>query len=165
VRTIILFLLAFLLASPFTSAQAAPPKDMKKLFEAVQRVGVENALRGDISSRLGFGEDHLIIHDLVITKDGLQHALNAFVYANKSYILFHTRRYAPEIYIFVEEMKGEFVAGFHGRQFQSIAETVDMTQKDVDMVVGPEEAFWFQWLADGAKGPPPPEENPRPYAQ
>ncbi len=149
-RAILLFIAAISLAPMGANAQS--PKDIKSLFDTVQKLGTDTALRGDIAGRLGFGEDDLAIKDLVVTANGKQHALNAFVVADKSYVLFHTRAYLPEIYIFVEGIDGALVAGIHGRQYEPIDNTSNMSQHDA-AVVDAEEAFWFQWLADGAKVP------------
>jgi len=154
-RSILLFIAAILLTPAAASAQPAPAKDLKALFDAVQRLGNETELRGDIADRLGFGEDSLLIKDLVIHANGIQHAVNAFVAANRSYILFDSHLYAPEIYIFVKDIDGTLVSGIHGRQYQPITNTTNMTPSDAAPVVSAEEAFWFQWLADGAKPPPP----------
>ena len=151
---ILLFVTAILLIPTFASAQSPPAKDLAALFDAVQRVGIETELRGDIADRLGFGEDPLAIKDLSITKNGMQHALNAFVVAHTSYILFHTRRYAPDIYLFVKKVDGTLVSGIHGRQYQPVTNAADVTQSEATSLLGAEEDFWFQWLADGAKAPP-----------
>ncbi len=150
---ILFFVAAILFAPTCASAQSPPPKDFRALFDVVQKSGNETELRGDIADRLGFGDHPLAIKDLVVTDHGIQHALNAFVVANASYVLFHTRRYAPEIYIFVKKTDGTLATGIHGRQYQPITETTNLTQVEADTVVGAEEAFWFQWLADGAKVP------------
>ena len=154
-RSILLFIAAILLAPTFARAQSPQPRELKLLFDAVQKLGTESELRADISDQLGFGEHPLSIKDLVIRANGLQHAANAFVVANKSYILFDSHLYAPEIYIFVKDTDGALVAGIHGRQYEPITNTVNMTPDDAVPVVGAEEAFWFQWLANGAKVPAP----------
>jgi len=150
-RNILLFVAAILLAPTAATAQSSPPKDWKALFDAVQKLGNDTELRGDIADRLGFGEDSLLIKDLVIKANGVQHAVNAFVVSNKAYLLFDSHLYAPEIYIFVKSVDGALVAGFHGQQYQPVTNTTDMTPNDASPVVGAEEAFWFQWLANGAK--------------
>lgn len=154
-RTILLFIAAFLLAPTLARAQASPAKDFKALFETVQALGTQTELRGDISDRLGFGDEALPIMDLVVTKDGVQHALNAFVVSNKPYILFNSHLYIPEVYMFVKSTGGDLVAGVHGRQYRPITSTIDMTPAETVQVTSAEEAFWFQWLADGAKLPAP----------
>jgi hypothetical protein len=144
-----------LFAPMVASAQSSPARDFKTLFETAQRLGNETELRGDISDRLGFGEDLLPIKDLVVTTNGVQHAINAFVVGKRSYILFDSHLYAPEIYIFVKSVDGTLVAGIHGRQYQPVTNTTDMTQGDAAPVIGEEEAFWFRWLAESAKAPAP----------
>ena len=152
-RRIFLFVIALLLAPTVASAQSLSAKDLKTLFDKAQALGIDNELRGDIADRLGFGEDGLAIKDLVVTTNGVQHALNAFTVSHQSYVLFHTRRYVPEIYIFVKDTDGKLVAGIHGPQGHPITDTVNMTHSNDDSVVTAEEAFWSQWLADGAKVP------------
>lgn len=142
--------MATLLASAPAVAQT---KDLKALFDAVQKVGTESELRGDIADRLGFGEHPLAIKDLVIAADGVQHAVNAFTADGKPYLLFDSHLYAPEVYIFVRDTDGALAAGIHGRQYQPITSTVDMIPSDSLLVVEAEEAFWRKWLADGAKAP------------
>ena len=75
-RHILLFITALLLAPAAASAQAPADKDLKALFEMAQSRGIETELRGDISDRLGFGDHPLPIKDLVVTKDGVQHAVD-----------------------------------------------------------------------------------------
>lgn len=144
---------AGLLALGTASAQTTPAKDMRPLFDAVQRLGTDTELRGDIADRLGFGEHPLAIKDLVVQASGMQHAVNAFSANGKSYILFDSHLRVPEVYIFVLDIDGALVAGIHGQQYQPITSTIDMTEDDAIPVVGAEEAFWLQWLADGAKAP------------
>ena len=149
-----LLLIAALLFVPANASAQAPAADLKTLFDVAQALGTESELRGDIAERLGLGHRPLPIMDLVVTEDGVQHALNAFVIAGTPYILFNSHLHMPEVYIFVRGMDGALIAGLHGRQYQPITNTVEMTPSDADMVVGPEEAFWFKWLANGAKMPP-----------
>ena len=150
-RSILLFIAAILLIPTVAGAQSPPAKDLKSLFDAVQRLGVDDELRGDISDRLGLGEDPILVKDLVVKTNGVQRSLNAFVVDDKAYILFDTHLYAPEIYIFVKNIDGALVASIHGQQFKPINTTTDMKQSDAAPLVGAEEAFWFQWLANGAK--------------
>lgn len=152
-RRLLIAVAAGLLICAPTQARTPRAGDFKALFDAVQSLGAETELRADIADRLGFGEQPLPIVDLVITKDGVQHALNAFVVSGKPYILFNSHLYVPQIYLFVKDIDGALVAGIHGRQYQPITATRDMTPTDIAQVVGAEEAFWFQWLADGAKPP------------
>lgn len=148
-----LFIAALLLAPASVCAQSERPVDVKALFEKARSLGIESELRGDIADRLGFGDHPLAITDLVITKDGVQHAVNAFIVGDKGYILFNSHLRVPEVYLFVKAVDGTLVAGIHGRQFQSITSTVAMTPDDAP-VIAEEEAFWSRWLADGAKPPP-----------
>lgn len=152
-RTFFLFIFAALLAPTLANAQALSTKDLKTLFDKAQAVGIDNELRGDIVDRLGFGDQGLLIKDLVVTVNGVQHALNAFSISHTSYLLFHTRRYVPEIYIFVKDLDGNVVAGIHGPQGHPVTDTVNMTHSKDDAVVAAEEAFWSKWLAEGAKLP------------
>ena len=154
-RSLLLFIAAALLAPACAAAQSPAPKDLRALFDTAQRLGTDNELRGDIADRLGFGDDSLLIKDLVVTTKGVQHAVNAFIVANRSYLLFDSHIYAPEVFIFVKDVDGTLVSGIHGQQYQPITSTVKMTPSDAARVVGAEEAFWFQWLADGAKMPTP----------
>jgi len=154
-RFVFIFAAAILLAPVCANAQSSSGQDLKPLFDAVQKQGAESELRGDIADRLGFGEHPLQIKDLVIQADGVQHAVNAFSASGKSYLLFDSHLYAPEIYVFVRDMDGIFVAGFHGQRYAPITTTFDMTKGNATPVVGEEEAFWRQWLADGAKAPAP----------
>lgn len=146
---IVLFLTAVLLAASPTRAAA----DLTALFDAVQKVGTESELRGDIADRLGFGDHPLAIKDLVINTNGVQHAVNAFTADGKSYLLFDSHLYAPEVYIFVRGMDGALASGIHGQRYQPINSTVDMIPSDGPLVVEPEETFWRAWLAAGAKPP------------
>ena len=154
-RRIVPIIAAMLLVPTLATAQPAPAKDLKALFDAAQRLGNDSELRGDISDRLGFGEDPLPIKDLVVNANGVQHAVNAFVVGNKPYVLFDSHLYVPEVYIFVKDMNGTLVTGIHGRQGQPVTNTVNMAEGNATPVVGEEEAFWFRWLADGAKAPAP----------
>ena len=149
VRTV-LFVAAILIAA--SSARAAT-SDLTALFDAVQKVGTESELRGDIADRLGFGDHPLAIKDLVIVAKGVQHAVNAFTADGKSYLLFDSHLYAPEVYIFVRGMDGALASGIHGQRFQPINSTVDMIPSDGPLVVEPEETFWRAWLAAGARPP------------
>lgn len=150
-RSVILVVAAiFLTAMP---ARAEPGKDLTALFDAVQKAGVESELRADIAARLGFGEHPLAIKDLVINAKGVQHAVNAFTAGGKSYLLFDSHLYAPEVYVFVRAMDGALAAGIHGQQYQPVTSTVDMIPSDGLLVVEAEETFWLKWLADGAKAP------------
>lgn len=142
----ILLLLAALL--PASAWAAEPSQNLKPLFDAAQTLGTDSELRGDIADRLGFGEDGLIIKDLVVTEGGVQHAVNAFRARGRSYLLFDSHLYVPEVYIFVRSLDGMLVSGFHGRQYQPITDTIDMT--DGAPVVAAEETFWLQWLANHA---------------
>lgn len=135
-------------------AQTPPKPDLKALFEATQSLGTEAELRSDISDRLGFGDHPLAIKDLVITKDGVQHAVNAFIVGDKGYLLFNSHLRVPEVYLFVMGLDGVLESGIHGPQFQPITSTVKMTSADAP-VVDEEEAFWRQWIADGAQVPLP----------
>lgn len=150
-----ILLLVAVLTPTCASAQSPPPKNLKPLFEAVQKVGTDSELRGDIADRLGFGEHPLAIKDLVISVNGVQHAVNAFKVSDKSYLLFDSHLYAPEVYIFVKNTDGTLAAGIHGEQYQPITSTIDMRPSDGLLVIDPEEAFWSQWLAAGAKAPAP----------
>ncbi len=152
-RGLVIFMIAVLLA-PAAGAQSRPAKDLRPLFDAIQKSGIDSELRGDIADRLGFGEDPLVIKDMVVTVNGVQHAANAFRVSGKPYILFDSHLHVPEVYIFVKDISGAMVAGFHGRQYQPLSDTIDMLRDDSAPVVGAEEAFWAQWLADGAKAPP-----------
>lgn len=152
-RPFFLFIIAALLAPTYACAQSLSAKELRTLFDKAQAVGIDNELRGDIVGRLGFGDEGLLIKDLVVTVNGVQHALNAFSVSHTSYLLFHTRRYVPEIYIFVEDLDGKLVAGIHGPQGHPVTDTVNMTHSHDDEIVKAEEAFWAQWLADGAKVP------------
>ena len=152
-RSLLAFIAAFLLATSGASAQSPPAKDLKPLFDAVQKRGTDSELRGDIADRLGFGDHPLFIRDLVITANGVQHAVNAFKVGDKLYLLFDSHLYAPEVYIFVKNTDGALAAGIHGAQYQPISSTVDMIPSDGLLVIEPEEAFWSRWLADGAKAP------------
>jgi hypothetical protein len=149
-RAVVLLIAAILLEPVRASAS-----DLKPLFDAAQRLGNDTELRGDIVDRLGFGEDDLPIKDLVVTAKGVQHAVNAFMVGDKPYVLFDSHLYAPEVYIFVRTTDGTFVSGIHGRQYQPITNTSAMTAGNDAPVVGDEEAFWTQWLADRAKLTPP----------
>ncbi|MBX7200962.1 MAG: hypothetical protein K1X51_16440 [Rhodospirillaceae bacterium] len=139
-RTILLILAAILLA-----AAPAAAANLKPLFDAAQAQGVDSELRGDIADRLGFGEDGLLIKDLVVTEGGVQHAVNAFRVDGRPYLLFDSHLYVPEVYIFVRSLDGALVSGIHGRQYQPITDTIDMV--DGAAVIGAEETFWLQWLA------------------
>jgi hypothetical protein len=150
-RSIFPALAAVLLTATSASAQSQPSKDMKLLFDAVQTLGTESELRGDIADRLGFGEHPLPIKDLVITANGIQHAVNAFVAGDKSYLLFDSHLYAPEIYVFVIDVNGALAAGIHGQQYEPITSAIDIAQGDAAPVIGAEEAFWLRWLAAGMK--------------
>jgi hypothetical protein len=152
-RRILVFMAAILLAPAFVSAQT-PMKDLKPLFEAAQRLGVDNELRADIADRLGFGEQPLLIKDLVVTANGIQHAVNAFVVGDKAYILFDSHLHVPEVYVFVKNVDGTLVAGIHGHQGEPVTSAIDMREGDAS-VIGAEETFWSQWLANGAKAPLP----------
>lgn len=151
-RHILLFITAILLA-PAASAQAPADKDLKALFEMAQSRGIETELRGDISDRLGFGDHPLPIKDLVITKDGVQHAVNAFIIGDRGYLLFNSHLRLPQVYLFVKDVQGTLQAGVHGMRFQPITEAVDMKPGDDEMVITAEESFWRQWIADGAQLP------------
>lgn len=153
-RNLFLFIAAILLAPLAAHGQAKPEQNLKTLFEKARALGAESELRGDIADRLGFGDHPLPIADLVITKDGVQHAVNAFIVGDKGYILFNSHLRVPEVYLFVKAVDGTLVAGIHGRQFQPITSTVAMTPDDMS-VITEEEAFWMQWLTDGAQLPPP----------
>lgn len=150
-----MFMIAILLAPACATAQSVSEKDLKPLFAAVQTHGAESELRGDIADRLGFGDHPLAIKDLVINAGGVQHAVNAFELSGKSYLLFDSHLYVPEVYVFVRDMEGTFVAGFHGQQYEPITTTFDMTKGNATPVVAEEEAFWRQWLAAGAKASAP----------
>jgi hypothetical protein len=150
-----MFMAAILLAPMCADAQSSSEKDLKALFEAVQKQGAESELRGDIADRLGFGEHPLAIKDLVVNTGGVQHAVNAFSASGKSYLLFDSHLYVPEVYVFVRDVEGTFVSGFHGQQYEPITTTFDMTKGNATPVVGEEDAFWRQWLAAGAKAPAP----------
>lgn len=156
-RNIVTFMAPFmfmvLLTTAGANAQSPPARDLGALFEAVQKAGTESELRGDIADRLGFGEHPLLIKDLVIRTEGVQHAVNAFMVSGRPYLLFDSHLSAPEIYIFIKSMDGAFVSGIHGPQYAPITDTVDMTGGNATPVVGAEEAFWLRWLADGAKPP------------
>jgi hypothetical protein len=154
-RGIFLFMAAALLAPACASAQPLPAKNLTALFDAVQRLGTDSELRGDIADRLGFGEHPLAIKDLVISANGVQHAANAFKVSDKSYLLFDSHLYAPEVYIFVKNTDGTLAAGIHGEQYQPITSAIGMRPSDGLLVIEAEEGFWFQWLADGAKAPAP----------
>lgn len=152
-RALFLFVIAALLTSTHAEAQSLSAKDLRTLFDKAQAVGIDNELRGDIVDRLGFGDEGLLIKDLVVNINGVQHALNAFSISHTSYLLFHTRRYVPEIYIFVEDLDGKIVAGIHGPQGHPVTDTVNMNHTHDDDIVKAEEAFWAKWLADGAVVP------------
>ncbi len=145
-------LIVLLLWPVVAHAQQKPGVDLKTLFEKARALGAESELRGDIADRLGFGDHPLPITDLVITKDGVQHAVNAFIIGDKGYILFNSHLRVPEVYLFVKAVDGTMMSGLHGPQFQPITKTVAMTPEDAS-VIAEEEAFWSQWLADGAKVP------------
>ncbi len=149
----LLFIAALLTAPVAGHAQSQPGVDLKTLFEKARALGGESELRGDIADRLGFGDHPLPITDLVIVKDGVQHAVNAFIVGDKGYILFNSHLRVPEVYLFVKAVDGTMMAGIHGKQFQPITSTVAMTPGDA-AVIAEEEAFWAAWLADGAKPPP-----------
>lgn len=149
----LLFVAALFLVPLSGQAQSTPGVDLKALFEKARALGGESELRGDIADRLGFGDHPLPITDLVIAKDGVQHAVNAFIIGDKGYLLFNSHLRVPEVYLFVKAVDGTMMAGVHGRQFQPITSTVAMTPEDAQVVVE-EEAFWAAWLADGAKLPP-----------
>lgn len=151
-RHILLLITAIFLAPTLAAAQPAPAKDLKPLFDMVQKLGTDTELRGDIAGRLGFGDEDLHIKDLVIKANGVQHAVNAFVLDHTSYLLFDSHLRVPEVYIFVKRVDGTLVSGIHGRQYEPITSTAAMTESD-GAVVSAEEAFWRQWLADGAKIP------------
>lgn len=151
-RHILLFITVLLLA-PVARAQAPADKDLKALFEMAQSRGIETELRGDISDRFGFGDHPLPIKDLVITKDGVQHAVNAFIVGDKGYLLFNSHLRLPQVYLFVKDVQGTLHAGVHGMRFQPITEAVDMKPGDDEMVISAEESFWRQWIADGAELP------------
>ena len=129
-RHVLLFIAAILLAPACMAAQSPPAKGLKPLFEAAQKLGVDSELRGDIADRLGFGEHPLAIKDLVVTKDGVQHAVNAFSVAGKPHLLFDSHLYAPEVYIFVRDLDGALISGLHGQQYQPLTSTVDMAPTD-----------------------------------
>lgn len=152
-RHILLFITVLLLAPVAARAQAPADKDLKALFEMAQSRGIETALRGDISDRLGFGDHPLPIKDLVITKDGVQHAVNAFIVGDKGYLLFNSHLRLPQVYLFVKDVQGTLHAGVRGMRFQPITEAVDMKPGDDEMVISAEESFWRQWIADGAQLP------------
>jgi hypothetical protein len=150
-----MFMAAILLAPACVNAQPSSENGLTALFTAAQKQGAESELRGDIADRLGFGAHPLAIKDLVINADGVQHAVNAFSASGKSYLLFDSHLHVPEVYIFVRDMDGIFVSGFHGQQYEPISATFDMTKGNATSVVAEEEAFWRQWLAAGAKMPAP----------
>jgi len=152
-RHILLVIAAILLAPAAASAQATADKDLKALFEMAQSRGIETELRGDISDRLGFGDHPLPIKDLVISKDGVQHAINAFIVGDKGYLLFNSHLRLPEVYLFVKDVQGTLHAGIHGPRFQPITRAVAMTPGEDEMVIAAEESFWRQWIAEGAKLP------------
>lgn len=151
-RTLLLFI-ALVLAPTLASAQDPPMPKLKALFETARSLGAESELRGDIVERLGFGDHPLEIKDLVITKDGVQHAINAFIVGDKGYLLFNSHLQLPEVYLFVRDVEGNVVAGLHGPRFQPITRTVAMTPEEGAAVVSAEDAFWQQWLSEGAKLP------------
>jgi hypothetical protein len=153
-RSILLLVAAILLIPAVATAQPVPATSLKALFDAAQRLGNDTELRGDIADRLGFGTDALPIKDLVVTANGVQHAVNAFVVGDKAYLLFDSHLYVPEIFIFVTTIDGTFAAGIHGRQYQPVTDTANISEKDAGPVIAAEESFWSQWLADGAKLPP-----------
>ncbi len=147
-----LLLLTVLLFPTFAHAQSPAP-DLKMLFDTAQAVGIETELRGDIAAALGFGEDALAIKDLVITQDGVQHAVNAFVVGDKSFLLFNSHLQKPTIYLYVKEAGGAFVSAVRGTQFRPITEATKIMVSDVATIALAEELFWLQWLSDGAKLP------------